>query len=160
MIDRLVVRGLGVLDGEYPFDLVELLSVGTPDSLTYRELHQIKVWSGVRSGEIPEAFDAGDSDLNLSIAAIVMLRANKRVDWDVLLDAPGTTEIRFVVGKREPEDGDADVPPVSGRPETGLTGTQSNDGGESSVRLLESQDGDRRRTGALGLALGRTTSGI
>lgn len=159
-IDKLVISGLGVLDGEYSFNLVELLTKGSPEYFTLRELHQIKVWSSVREGELGEAFDAEDSDLTMTIAAIIMQRAGKRVYHDVLLDAPGSTEMRFVVADRAPKDEvDADIPPVSERPESDTNGTQLSDGNESSGMSWASLGTDQSRTGALGLALsGHQTS--
>lgn len=153
MVDKLIVSGLGVLDGEYAFDLIELLAPGTPESLTYRELHQIKAWSGVRAGELDEAFGAGDSDLNLAIAAIVMMRAGKRVDHDVLLDAPGTTELRFVIAERQAEEAEADVPPPRERPVNDLSGTRLNGGGDESAKTSASPDTAQSLTGALGTAI-------
>lgn len=156
--DKLIVSGLGVLDGQYDFDLIDLLALGTPESLTYRELHLIKEYTetanspGVRAGELHEAFEAGDSDLNLAIMAIIMTRAGKRVDRDVLMDAPGTTEMRFVIGERKPEEADADVPPASGRPVNGETGTPSSNGGGESGMTSESLAVVPSLTGGLGSA--------
>lgn len=107
-MDKLVVTGLGRrLDGEYEFDLSGLLGVGTPDSLTNRELHRIKVMSGVRAGELEDALVAFDNDVLVALAAVVLTRHGKVVDEEKLWDAPAGSGLRLEIGERDEDD-----PPV------------------------------------------------
>lgn len=72
-MDRFVVTGVSpAFDGDYPIDI---------GSFTMRELQIIKRMSGVRAGELEEAFNAGDSDLILAIAVIAVRRNGKQ--WEV-----------------------------------------------------------------------------
>lgn len=64
------IKGVPGFDGVYPLDTKE-------EPLTLRELHLIKKVSGVRSGELEEAGDAGDSDLMVALAVVAMRRAGK-----------------------------------------------------------------------------------
>jgi hypothetical protein len=66
-------------DGEYEIDLA---------GLNGREAHLIKQVSGVRLGEIAEALGAGDYDVVVAIAKIVLDRAGKDVPVAALLEAP------------------------------------------------------------------------
>jgi hypothetical protein len=156
--DRLIVHGLGVLDGEYDFDLIEMITGSSTEGLTFRELRQIKQISEVRAGEIWEELGRGNSDLTIALATVVMTRAGKRVEVDVLLDAPATTELRFVLADRAPKEDEAD-PPVSTPPGNDSTETGSNSGGDDSRKTSEQPGNGLSRTGVLGLALsGQRTS--
>lgn len=79
-MDKIVVDGIPAFNGEYPIDL---------EAFTMRELQIIKRMSGVRAGELSEAFAAGDSDLILAIAVIAVRRngrqweAFEKLAWDV-----------------------------------------------------------------------------
>ena len=64
----LKVEGVPPLDGEYDLDIT---------SFTNRELHIIKQESGVRAGELEEAFGAGDNDLLVAITLIILRREGK-----------------------------------------------------------------------------------
>jgi hypothetical protein len=114
MADRFVVTGIREFDGEYPIDI---------GSFTMRELQIIKRMSGVRAGELPEAFDAGDSDLIFAICVIAVRRngrnweAFEKIAWDVDFDA-----ITFIADDAE-EVADEAAP---------LTIASENDGFESS----------------------------
>jgi hypothetical protein len=66
------------VDGSYEFD------IGT---FTNRELHTIKQVAGVRGGEMGEALGAGDNDIVVALALIVLARHGKDVPVDVLWDA-------------------------------------------------------------------------
>lgn len=114
MQDRLVITGIPPFDGEHDFDLVDMLG-----SLTNRELHRIKVISGVRAGELFESLKAGDSDLVVAFACILLGRKGKRVDEDALWDAPAGSGITLEIGDRDQEDEGppvvaATTPPTSG----------------------------------------------
>jgi hypothetical protein len=135
-----------------------MLTGSSAEGLTFRELRQIKQISEVRAGEIWEELSRGNSDLTIALATVILTRAGKRVEVDVLLDAPATTELRFVLADRKQEEGEADppaqTPPVSDSSETG-----SNSGGDDSKKTSGDQGNGLSRTGVLGLALsGQRTS--
>lgn len=67
-MDKFIVTGIPAFNGDYPID------IGT---FTMRELQIIKRMSGVRAGELEEAFNAGDTDLILAIAVIAVRRSGK-----------------------------------------------------------------------------------
>lgn len=83
-MDKFVVTGMPAFDGEYPIDI---------GSFTMRELQIIKRMSGVRAGELEEAFAAGDTDLILAIAVIAVRRSGRlwesfeRLAWESELGA-------------------------------------------------------------------------
>lgn len=68
---KIVISGIPGFDGAYPLDD----DVGW----TMRELNIIKRISGVRAGEIPEAIEAGDTDVLGSIAVIAVRQSGK--EW-------------------------------------------------------------------------------
>lgn len=150
--DKVIISGLPPLDGEYEFDVVELLN-----SLTNRELHKIKVMSGVRAGELDEALEAGDSDLFLAIALIVLQRRGRRVDEDMLWDAPAGSGVTLDIADRE---FDADPPP-SRKSEDERSSTSGS--GSSSTPTSESRGNGQSRTGTrdsgITAASARPTSG-
>lgn len=77
-----------------------------PDEFTYRELGIIKRIAGVRAGELMAALIAGDTDIVVALAIIVMRRAGKRVDEDALLDGElGSIELH------SDDEGDENDPP-------------------------------------------------
>jgi hypothetical protein len=118
--DKLVLTGIrkGV-DGEYPCDIVGMLTVGHPEMLTYREGHRLKNMTGIRAGEVDEALAKGDTDLVIGLAAIVLARDGKTVSDDLLWDAPMEAGIQLVLGEREAEE----EPDESPLPETSPTGS-------------------------------------
>lgn len=65
---KLIITDIAGLNGEYDFGLA---------SFTNRELHLIKQESGVRAGELGEAFAARDNDLLVALAMITLQRAGK-----------------------------------------------------------------------------------
>lgn len=140
MADKLTVSGLSAhLDGEYEFDIADLLSIGGKGALTNRESHRIKQMAGVRAGELEDALRAGDTDVLVAIAAVVLARAGKTVDEDLLWDAPIMSGLRFEIG------GD-DGPPAEA-PETGTERPPTDGGGSSSDERSEPQESDPSRTG-------------
>ena len=109
-MDKLIVTGLEELDGEYDCDFTEMtLLVGEPQSLTNAEGHRIKTMTGVRAGELYEALTAGDNDVLVALAAIILTRAGKRFDESRLWDAKiGAIDFKF----ESPAGGDVQVPPA------------------------------------------------
>lgn len=123
MPDKLTVKDLGKpLDGEYEFELIDLITVGRPGSLTNREAHVIKVMSGIRAGEIVDGIVYSDNDLLVALATVILNRAGKTVneeklwdakigclDWDIEMlkvkdDKPGEAEADPPVTPAEPGD--------------------------------------------------------
>jgi hypothetical protein len=51
-------------------------------------LHRIKKMTGLRAGEFMEAFQAGDNDMVVALAVVVMEREGKEGAEDLLWDAP------------------------------------------------------------------------
>lgn len=112
--DKLRVKGLGPkLDGEYPCNLTGMLLESTPHTLTNREGHRVKVMSGVRAGELWESMTAGDNDVLLALAAIVLTRAGKNFDDEQLWDAPMGSGLEFEVADRVEEEADDEDPPAT-----------------------------------------------
>jgi len=116
-VKSLVVKGVPPFDGDYPLDF----SAG----LTNGELHKIKEFTGIRAGELTAAMEAGDSDLTVAFAWILLTRAGHRVPIDTLWDAPPNAF--DVIGEDDPEEGDV-------RPPDSLTpgGSQSSSDGVES----------------------------
>lgn len=149
--DTLILEGLSrYLDGEYPFDLRGLLTIGHEECMTNREIHRIKTMAGVRFGELPDALAAEDMDVRTAIAAIVLTRAGKRFEEDVLWD--GTLgSISFRISDLVDEE-DADLTPLPDEP--GKSSERSSDGsssssGTSSDSSSETPESARSRTGPL-----------
>lgn len=106
-LDTLTIDGIDrAVDGTYEFDFIDLIG-----NLTNREIHRIKVMTGVRYGEMLDAFKAGDNDLNVAFAAILLQRRGKRVDDDVLWDAPAGSRIHLHIHDRDEEPAGDDVSP-------------------------------------------------
>lgn len=144
-MDKLIVKDMGRLDGEYSFDVVAMLNLGAPDALTSREGHRIKTMCGLRVGELQEALEAGDSDVLVAFAAVILARHGKKFDDDDLWDAPiGSAMLE--IGER-PEEVD-DRPPVSSLPSEEQSSEPSQSGGESSSPTSEpEQESDPSPTG-------------
>lgn len=81
-------------------------------SFTNRELHLIKKETGVRAGELEEAFQAGDSDLLVALAYIALQRAGRDVPIDVLWE--------LEAGAIDPDlsEEEADADPPQSRPDS------------------------------------------
>lgn len=107
-------------DGEYEFD------IGA--GFTNREWHIIKQIAGVRVGEFDDALAAGDNDLVVAIATIVLKRYGKEVDADTLWDtAAGTITM--------------EVDEVPDEDPTPLPDTRTSSSPESSGRTSENGSG-------------------
>lgn len=137
MDDVLIVDGLGRrFDGEYPCDIPGLLSVTSDESLTVREAHFVKQFSGMRGGEIPEAFVVGDVALRAAMAYVILRRAGKSLDEAMVWEGRIST-FRFVLGQGE-EEGEADPQTEGEQTET----SPSKSGGESSSTDSANPEGD------------------
>lgn len=65
------------------------------ETLTFRDYGLIKKWTGLRAGELEEAFGAGDSDPVMALMVIGMRRAGHTIEPDFLLDMdPGLLEVQ------------------------------------------------------------------
>lgn len=102
-MSKLIIRDISPdLNGEYEYELGKFKN---------RELHFIKQETGVRAGEMVQAFRAGDNDLLVAIAAVVLARHGKGDPHDiieVLWDAD-TGGIDF----EEPKSEEDKLPPVN-----------------------------------------------
>lgn len=143
--DKLIVKGLGAIDGEYEFDLYELLGIGTSTSLTNRELHRIKEMTGVRAGELIESLAAGDNDVVVGLAAVILTRNRRAFTDDLLWDAPAESSLAFQLADRE---ADPQTP-------TEEAETSSASGGVSSTPPSAKQENGQSPTGTLDLATHR-----
>jgi hypothetical protein len=125
-MDSLTIEGIPVYNGEYPLDM---------SYFTNRELNLIKTVSGVRAGELSEAFEAGDNDLMVAIAAIAIWRSKgEKPNMDPLWDA-AAGKFTFNIEDTEAETEDESLPPPTepdepDRPSENLTvdGVTSSDG--------------------------------
>ena len=114
----LVVQGAPPWDGSYEFESF---------AFTNRELHKIKLLSGIRAGELIEALDANDTAAYVGVAVVVLERHDVRLDPDDLWNAP--------VGSVRIDLGDVGDPPttpaVEGEPSerTTSSGSDSETGG-------------------------------
>lgn len=92
---------------------------------TNRELHLIKKETGVRAGELVDAFQAGDNDL-LIVLAFVALQRNGRLD--VPIDALWEMEAGTITLDLSDEEEDASPPesaPVASESDGGPTPSSS-----------------------------------
>lgn len=119
---KLILQGTPGFDGEYECDI---------SYFTNRELHAIKTQTGLRAGEFEEAFEKGDNDFMVAIAATALARAGKPNAYDVLWDMP----IGKITFDSSDEEGAEDSPPES-EPAIAIAGDVSGGG--------LSGDGDRQ----------------
>lgn len=153
-MDRLIVKGLGLPDGEYEFDLVELANIGSPASLTTREQHKVKVDSGVLPADIAASIRGLDAAVMVSLASIVLTRNGKRANEEMLWDARFVyafaetpdlegqkTVVAFVIADREAQqEEEAADPPAS-------ENQRSPNGGGSTDPMSASPEADPSPTG-------------
>lgn len=79
-LDSLTLKGFGrSFDGEYRFDLFELIDIGAPDALTSREQHRMKLGANVRGAEVQDAVVSLDAGAMVVLASIVLARHDKHV---------------------------------------------------------------------------------
>ncbi len=133
------------INGEHPCDLIGMLTVGHPESLTNRELHRIKTLTGLVASRLFDAINEGDMDAELGVAAVVLDRNGKVFQDDWLWDAPMGSGMRFEVDASEEEE---DVPPPSDVPVNTPTGASETNGGVSSRPESESPAKDQSGTGS------------
>lgn len=109
------------LDGEYECRL---------DNFNLAELHEIKRISGVRGGEIAEALIAGDTDLVLAIAVVILRREGRSPDVESLWQTEAGGIILQVFDDEPGEDeGDPpDGPPSDNESPGGNTGESESSG--------------------------------
>lgn len=96
-----------VHDAEYQFPEI--------DTITFREASLVKKLTGLRLGEFGEAFENGDTDMMVGLAAIAVHRNSGQVEFDYLYDL-NLDDIAFVT-----EESDTELPPAD-RPESDSSG--------------------------------------
>lgn len=133
MKDKVIIRELGDLDGEYVFNLAELLTVGEPEFFTNHELRWIKLETGILAGQLSEAMLGGDNDLNVMIAAVVLRRHGKEFDIGRLWEAPAGRAIEFDIG----QEADAVPPPLRSDEPPSTPDASSGNGSTSGSELQE-----------------------
>lgn len=94
------------INGSYDLDLA---------SFTNRELHQIKIASGVRPLELTEALVYSDAAFICAVAEIAITRTGRRINHDILMDAAGGS-IKVSFG--EPVEDDPENPTPRAKPAT------------------------------------------
>lgn len=99
----ITITGVNGYDGEYPLDLDEHF-------FTNGELKDIKLMTGVRGGELMEAFSAGDNDLVVAFAVIAIRRSGKVIQPDVLWNAEAGC---IVFADDSDSEGEQSLPPPS-----------------------------------------------
>jgi hypothetical protein len=137
----LKIEGVPPLDGDYDLDIT---------TFTNRELHIIKQESGVRAGELEEAFSAGDNDLLVAITLIILRRAEKGepaqlrdMIWDA---AAGAVQIDLTDAEKAEEDEQV-VPPASEPEETSEPVTSPDPSGSDSPSDSDPLANGRSRIG-------------
>jgi hypothetical protein len=131
------ITGVGKkVDGVYELE---------PSSITNREYHEIKLLTGLRYGELLDAFLAKDPALWVSYALLALRRADKDVNVDELWDAPHGSIALVFAGDEE----DADAgPPASELPESSADSPEGS--GATSSSSSGSPESDPSRTGQQG----------
>lgn len=128
---QIVIDGIAGADGTY--------ILNPEEAFTNRELHRIKLMSGVRMGEIDDALGAGDNDLLVAFTAIALTRSGKTVPDDALWDAPPGA-VRFVVPKVEADARPPALTPIASPANESerqpISGDDSSSTGDSPVSAL------------------------
>jgi hypothetical protein len=139
-MDSILIEGIPAYNGEYPLDI---------SYFTNRELHLIKELSGVRAGELEEAFAAGDNDLMVAVAAIAIWRKTRvKPDLDAIWDAEAG---KFTLRVAETvEDDDESVPPPIEPDAHATTGVGLGNAGSSSNGLSDRPESVLSRIGTPG----------
>lgn len=136
---QISITGIGKkIDGVYELE---------PASITNREYHEIKLLTGLRFGELLDAFLAKDPALWVSYALLALRRADKDVSVDLLWDAPHGSVTLVFPDAEEPDEDDAG-PPASELP--GNAPDSPEGSGATSSSSSESQETDPSRTGQPG----------
>src|SRR5574338_1091971 len=98
MEDKLIVNGVNPsIDGEHPCDILGMLTVGHESSMTNRELHRIKVMTGILAGDLMDAINNSDMDASVALTAVILSRSGKTFQDDWLWDAPMGAGITFEI---------------------------------------------------------------
>lgn len=93
-MNTLTITGVPAYDGTYEFEGFE--------DFTNRELHRIKKMTGLRVGELQDAWENSDNDVVVALAVVVLERNGKQVIDDLLWDAPaGTFMFDFADSEQE-----------------------------------------------------------
>lgn len=142
MNDKLIIQGIDGIDGTYEFSFAELLNIGTSGALTQREGHRIKVMTGLRQGEYEDALMAGDGDMMVALAAVILTRHGKTFSDDALWDSP-IGSIGFEAAAVDEED-DAGPPP---QPPAEPQSTPDVSSGSDTESGSESPENGQSRTG-------------
>lgn len=116
-----------VHEQEYPFPEI--------DTITYREAALVKKLTGLRFGEFGEAFENGDTDIMVGLAAVAVYRNSGQTDLDYLFNLT-LDEIAYVT-----EESDSELPPTE-RPER--TDDAESSGGETDGPTPASERSGRR----------------
>lgn len=91
-----------------------------PEMFTYREMRLIKRMTGLPAGRVHEAANDGDTDVIAAFALVAMMRDNKTLTEDSVLDLR-LDEIEFL-DDEESTNGDHPTPPTEkSEPEDGET---------------------------------------
>src|SRR5574338_1279460 len=116
MEDKLIVNGVNPsIDGEHPCDILGMLTVGHPESMTNRELHRIKVMTGILAGDLMDAINNSDMDASVALAAVILSRHGKEFQEDWLWDAPMGAGLTFEIRQAKEQE---NLPEVEGVPES------------------------------------------
>ncbi len=122
---KVIVESGDVYNGEYELDL---------SFFTNRELHIIKKETGIRAGELYEAFDVADTDLLVVLAIIAIRRkTGETADSNALWELPAGKITLDVSGEDDaspPDEASIAPPETSGGDAASLSDSSVN--GESS----------------------------
>ena len=145
MEDKLIVKGVHEgIDGEHQCDILGMLTVGHPESMTNRELHRIKVMTGILAGDLMDAINNSDMDASVALAAVILERKGKEFRDDWLWDAPMGAGITFDIRAAKGDD----IPPPDDALESTPIGASETSGGVPSQPSSESQESGPSPTGS------------
>jgi hypothetical protein len=137
-MDKFVVTGIPAFNGEYPVDI---------GAFTMRELQIIKRMSGVRAGELEEAFAAGDSSLVLALAVIAVRRNGKK--WEDFEQLAWESEMGQITFMGEEEVAE-EAAPLTSEPNANPDAPQPPSGEHSQTVGDDSQATNLRAIGSQG----------
>lgn len=130
MEDKLVVSGVHEeINGEHKCDILGMLTIGHHESLTNRELHRIKLMTGLLAPELFEGIQKGDMDASVGLAAVILERNGKPFVEDWLWDAPMGSGITFDIKAAEEDE----LPPPNDAPMSTPVSASETSGGVSSA---------------------------
>ncbi len=80
-MDTLTIKGQGRrIDGDYPCEILGMLSLGHDEVLNNQEANLVKQISGAIGSEIADGFVRGDAAVRMALAIVVLERAGIRLD--------------------------------------------------------------------------------